>query len=246
MHDHAVRRSARRAARANRRTAAGLALAVGIALGGSAQAGDSNEFWPELSAFVGLSPGTRLYLDASYARGKESNAHTLDLTGALDISLMPIVRQELATLDWQRSRYLWARVGYTRVAKIELGNRDVTEDRGTLALSARAPLPQDTWLELRTRADLRWISGSYSTRYRLRLEVSRDFEWQGHAFAPYANAEAFYDMRYDGLSRNLYQAGVEFTVNPRLRLEAYLARQLTRLPEPSGLTALGLVGKLYY
>lgn len=242
-----LRRFVRRAAEARRRAAAAsLILVLGVAASGSARADDSSEFWPEVSAFVGLSPGTRLYLDASNSRGKESNVRSLDLTGAVDVSLVPILREELASRDWHRARYLWARVGYTRVSQIELANRNVAEDRGQLAVSARAPLPQDTWLELRARTDLRWIDGNYSTRYRLRLDVSREFDWHGHALTPYANAEGFYDTRYEGYSRSLVQAGVEGTVNERLRVEAYLARQLTRLPSKSGLTAIGLVGKLYY
>jgi len=43
-----------------------------------ASAADSSEIWPQVSAFVGLGPRTRLYLDAAYAEGKESDTQSLE------------------------------------------------------------------------------------------------------------------------------------------------------------------------
>ena len=64
-------------------------LVLGSALGSPAAAADSSEFWPELSAFVGMTPRTRLYLDASYARDKESRDRSLDTSAFLDVSINP-------------------------------------------------------------------------------------------------------------------------------------------------------------
>ena len=125
---------------------------------------------------MGLSPRTRIYLDAAYASGKESDAESLDLAAYLDISLRPIARKELWTEDWQRRRYLWARIGYDRIFKATDGTRaDVAEDRGIVSFFAKAPLPAEVWLEAGVRADLRWIGGDYSTRYRFRVEATREF-----------------------------------------------------------------------
>jgi hypothetical protein len=75
------------------------------ALAGCAAAADSTEFWPEASVFVGLSPRTRVYLDAAYAAGEGSETQSMDLAAYLDVSLKPIFRQGPWTEDWQRSRY---------------------------------------------------------------------------------------------------------------------------------------------
>ena len=139
------------------------------ALGGAAHAADSSEFWPELSAFIALSSGTRLYLDASYAQDKESAARTLDLSAFVDISIEPIFREQLRTDDWQRSRFFWTRLGYTRVFKATDSAPYVAEDRGIVSVYGKVPLPSEVWLEARARADLRWIGHDYSTRYRFRL-----------------------------------------------------------------------------
>jgi len=212
-----------------------------------ASAADSSEIWPEVSAFVGLGPRTRLHLAAAYAEGKESDAQSLDLAAYLDISLKPIKRKELWTEDWQRSRYFWTRVGYARIVKAtDESGADVAEDRGIISFYGKAPLPAQVWLEARARADLRWIGDDYSNRYRFRLEATREFTVRDHTVVPYFNVEWFYDTRYDGWARVLYQFGPEVTVNPHFRYEIYVARQVDRLPANETLNALGFVAKWYF
>jgi hypothetical protein len=239
-------RCATRPSKRRVRWALALAACAAAAFAPAACAADSSELWPELSAYVRLGEQTRLYLDAAYAKGLESDERSLDLGAYLDVSLMPILREELRREDWQRNRYLWARVGYTRIFKASNGPAEVAEDRGVLALYARAPLPEDTTIEGRVRADLRWLGGDYSTRYRLRAEVNREFTVAGHTVVPYANAEWFYDTRYGGWSRTLVQAGPEITVSKNFRYEIYLAWQADRLPKRETLNALGVLAKWYY
>jgi len=187
-----------------------------------------------------------LYLDASYARGKESDTRTLDLTGAVDVSIEPLLREQLRAEDWQRSRFLWTRIAYTRVLKSSDGSTSVAEDRLNIALYAKAGLPAEVWIEGRARSDLRWIGGDFSTRQRLRLEINREFTVLAHSVVPYLQVEGFYDTRYHGLSRMLYQPGAEVTIDPHFRLALYLARQEDRLPKREILKAFGLVAKWYY
>jgi Protein of unknown function (DUF2490) len=245
-----VVRRVRRHRRSARRAILCGAFAALLAPAGAARADSEQEFWPQASAFVQLQPTLRAYLDASYALGKESEYRTGDFTAALDLSLKPILRRHLLTEDWQRSRYSWVRAGYTLVAKAERGEGpqafDKKEGRLFLALHGKAPLPAEVWLEGRARADLRWIGDDRSTRYRLRLEATRETTVAEHIVVPYANAEVFYDTRYDGWARTLAQAGVEVTADRHLRFEFYLARQLDRLPATSALNALGVVAKFYY
>jgi hypothetical protein len=217
------------------------------ALGGVARAADASEFWPEANLFYGLSPRTRLYLDAAYAEGKESDEQSMDLGAYVDVSFKPIRRQELWDEDWQRSRYFWARVGYDRIFKAtgESGS-DVAENRGVVSLHGKAPLPADVWLEARVRADLRWIDDQYSTRYRARLEATREFSVLDHTVVPYINYEWFFDTRYDAWTRTLAQAGAEVTFSKHFRVEAYLAGQKDEQPDDKSLIALGLLAKWYY
>ena len=220
------------------------------ALAGTASADDPWEAWPEAQVFVGLNARTRLFLNAAYAKGKESDQATLDLAAYVDVSLLPIGprrRRAVRTEDWQRNRYFWARVGYDRVFKItDAEGRSVAEDRGILSLWGKVPLPGSVWLESRARVDLRWIGADYSTRYRWRMEATREFAVHDHSLVPYLNAEWFYDTRYDGWARALYQAGFEFTVSRHYRFELNLSQQTDNLPETSRLNAFSVVVKGYY
>jgi len=222
-------------------------LCTYVILADSVRAADGSEFSPEVSAFLELNPRTRVSLGAAYALAADSNAKSKDLGAYLDISLKPIARPELLTEDWQRSRYVWARIGYDCVFEgTDAASAGVAENRGVIAIYGRVPLPAAVWLETRTRADLRWIGDEYSTRYRFRLDVSREFTVLDHPVAPYFNVEWFYDTRYDGWARTLYKIGSTVTVNNRFRYEVYLAREIQRLPEEQNVNALGVVLKWYY
>ena len=63
---------------------------------------------------------------------------------------------------------------------------------------------------------------------------------------PYFRVEWFYDTRYDGWARTLYQLGPEVTVNQHFRYEIYVAWQKDRLPTESTTNAFGVVAKWYY
>ena len=224
-------------------------LCAGISWAGPARAGDATELWPELTGFLQLNERSRAVFDASYALGKESEVKSADIAAYLDVSLKPIarMRQDLLQQDWQRNKYLWARIGYDRIFEAtDASGVEVVENRGVIAFYGRIPLPSSLWLETRTRADFRWIGDDYSNRYRFRLDLSREFDVRGHAVVPYGNFEWFYDTRYDGWARTLATLGAEVTLSSRFRYELYLARQTDRLPEEKNLDALGVALKWYF
>ena len=222
-------------------------LFTSLALTRTAYAADASEFWPEANVFVTLNPRTRLFFDAAYADGKESDHSSLDLAAYFDVSIKPILREKLQAEDWQRSRYLWARIGYDRIYNsTDDSGAEVAENRGIVAVYAKALLPAGFVTEARARADLRWIGDDYSTRYRFRVEINREFTVHDYTIVPYFNVEWFYDTRYEGWARTLYQLGPEVTINKHFRFELYLARQSDRLPQKSDLDALGLNLKWYY
>lgn len=216
-----------------------------VLLGSTARADDPLEFWSELNGFFSISPGTRIFLDAAYANGKESESAALDLAAYLDISLKPIRSAYLEREDWQRSRYFWARIGYDHVFRSTNGVHS-PEERGIISFWEKFGLPEAIWLEARERADLRWMGGEYSTRYRFRLEATHEFVLFERTVVPYLNAEFFYDTRYDGLARILYQAGAEATITDHFRFELNVSRQMDYLPDNSGLYAVGYLAKFYF
>jgi hypothetical protein len=196
-----------------------------------------------------LNERSRAYFDASYALGKESDVKSADIAAYLDLSLKPIARMRVGrpTDDWQRNKLLWARIGYDRVFEAtDSTGAQVVENRGVIALYGRVPLPAAFWLESRARADFRWIGDDYSNRYRLRLDLSREFAVLDHAVVPYFNFEWFYDTRYDDWARTLATLGAEVTANDHFRYEVYFARQADHRPENKNLNAFGVALKWYY
>jgi hypothetical protein len=221
-------------------------LCAGWITASAAFAGDADQLWPELGLFVTLSPGTRLFFDAPYTKEMVTNQQSLEAAWYLDVSLKPIWRKDLQQDDWARNRYFWMRIGYDHIFDVSNGARTTAEERAILELRARAALPRKAGLDGRVRVDFRWIGGDYSTRYRARLEVNREFMVKSHPVVPYFNAEWFYDTRYDGWARILYQAGAEVAAGKHFRYEIYLARQNDRLPSSSSTNALGVFLKWFF
>jgi hypothetical protein len=239
-----VRTSSKRAGRSVKLFAL---VGAGLAFARAAQAEDTSEFWPEIGVFVQLNDRSRACLDAAHARGKESDLQSMDVAACLDISLKPIARRELLSQDWQRSKYLWARIGYDRIFETtDSTGTEVAEDRGVIAIYGRVPLPAEIWLETRARSDFRWIGDEHSNRYRFRVDATREFTVLDHTVVPHFNYEWIYDTRYDDWARTLATLGVEVTLTDHFRYELYLARQADRVPEKKDLSALGVVLKWYF
>lgn len=209
------------------------------------------EFWPGFDAYIKLNDRTRLYLSTASARSQDpSDGATRNPEGTVgahvDVSFKPIFRRKLAQKDdWERARYLWARVGYEYTTT--LGNTDdpSREHMGILELTARLPLPKDFWVVQRTRVDLRDVNGEYSTRPRFRLQLEREVRIFRVNTVPYVNAEAFYDTRFDTVNRQRYQVGLEVVLTKRWRVEPYFTRQHDERPQSRNLNAFGLAVKYY-
>jgi Protein of unknown function (DUF2490) len=230
-------------------------LCCGPGLSGAARAEDSWQIWPEVSVFRRLNEQVRIYVDAAAAADKQSDIYLGEAAVYLDLSLKRLndgpVMSALDTIpgvkvDFQRGSAIWARIGYGRVFDVAEGDRKISEDRGIISFYGKIGLPREIFLESRLRADLRWIGSDYSTRYRFKVEATRAFNIANHTVVPYMNVEWFYDTRYDGWARTLYQLGPEVTVNDHFRFEIYVARQVDHLPEPSSMNAGGLVAKWYF
>jgi hypothetical protein len=214
--------------------------------GDSAQSGVPWEFWPELDLYKTVNPTARFYFVVAESKGKESPLRTVDLAGYLDLTIgrhLPRTRQKE---DWQTKKYVWVRIGYDEVLMAEGGTRTPPEHRGIVALHGRHYFPGGILVEVRTRADLRWLEDGYSTRYRVRIEVNRDFTVLDHVITPYVEAEDFYDTRYDGWARQLYQVGAEIGVARHFRVEPSVARQVDHLPSSSVLSVFALVARWYF
>jgi hypothetical protein len=214
-------------------------------LAGPARAED--EFVPELNAFVRLTSQTRLFLYAAATRFSGSHALDGELGAHVDLTLKPIVRTGLRDANWERDRYLWVRLGYVRLDNLE-GKEDATvENRVVMEVTARAGLPLGLWIVNRVRIDFRDLGGDHSNRYRYRIGAEREFlSSSGTALVPYAQAESFYDTRFDSWSRRLYQVGAEIELNKSWRMEPYYAYEKDTKPTRDSRNRVGPVLKYFH
>jgi hypothetical protein len=140
---------------------------------------------------------------------------------------------------------LTLRTGYAYIPS--LGDEDPPkEHRIVLEATARYPLPLDILLSDRSRGDLRWINGEFSTRYRNRLRVERDFSIRKFMITPYASGELFYDFRFDLWNRNEICAGAEIPVGKRFVFEPYYLRQNNSRSQTEHVNGVGLVFQWHF
>lgn len=224
-----------------------LTLVVFAALLEPARAEDhQDEFVPELNVFIKLSNQIRLFLLGDISQGFSPNYTDGEVGAHLDFTLKPILRRELRHGNWERDRYLWVRAGY--VVSGDLNDWDGGSITQTILIetTARLELPGQFWLVNRARVDFRDTDGESSQRYRLRLGIEREFTVCGVVMVPYAQAEIFYDTRYDVWNRQLYQAGVEIELTKHWRIEPYFARQNDSRSASGNVNRVGLVLKTYF
>jgi hypothetical protein len=198
---------------------------------------------PEVNVFVKLTDQARIYLLGDVTDNVTKGLVDGELGAHLDFTLKPLFRPSLQDANWERDRYLWVRVGYMWVNNG--GSRDdpSIERRIILQATQRAELPNDVWLVQRLQAEFRDIDGAYSQRYRYRLGVERAFDAGGTAVVPYAQAEMFYDTRYDSWTRQLYQVGAEIELTKQWRIEPYVSRQDDSRSASANVNTIGLIFK---
>jgi hypothetical protein len=223
----------------------GLTALSALALPARA-ADNTREFVPEVNAFVKLSAQTRLFLLGDITRNLTTDKSEGELGAHLDFTLKPGLRPHLTEADWVRDRYLWARIGYVALSTPDSRSSGPKERRGILEITGRVPLPNEVWLVNRGRVDLRDLEGeSSSQRYRLRMGIEREFTAGSKVIVPYAQAEVFYDTRYDTWNRQLYQFGAEIGLAKQWRIEPYYARQNDTRPSTAHVDRVGLVLKYF-
>jgi len=223
-------------------------------LAASSGAGDTQtEVWPEGQAFFKLGGRVRLHLlaDVWYAPASWTPDGTASDSEAetgvhLDLTLRPMLRPRVRTRNWERERYLWARIGYDYLWAPGDPAEPSHENRGIVEVTGRAHLGGEVFAVARARVDFRDKNGTYSNRYRGRLMLERETPLFGIETVPYLSAELLYDTRYDAWSEERYQLGLEIVLDAHWRLEPYYLRKEDEQSEPRHTNAFGLVLKYYH
>ena len=206
------------------------------------------ELAPELNAYYQLSKDARAVITAGVGQNLTESVTDGEISVNLDLTLAPVFRPELRNADWSRDRYLWVRAGLALAGineGIDLRN-GYSEKRLLLEATGRAVLSNSAWLVSRLRAELRDLDGASSRRFRYRLGIEKEFTVAGYVTVPYAQAEIFYDTRFDQWNRRLFQVGAEVALSKTWRVEPYFAFQKDQQPERTELERFGLAFKYYH
>jgi Protein of unknown function (DUF2490) len=222
-----------------------VGLGVFLALFTPLAQAQTYQTWPEIDTYINLNPHLRLYFIATQT--KENRQGTDAEVGPnLDFFLNPLFKKNkgvIFQLDKSKSRPLLLRVGYRYLPS----TNGPTEHRGVLEATGRYPLKSGFLFSDRNRADLRFINGEFSWRYRNRPTVERTVSILSYHFTPYARGEVYFDSKYRKWSRVSETFGAAFPVRKHTEIEPYYEHQNdTSKPPNRQINAFGLSLNLYF
>jgi hypothetical protein len=172
----------------------------------------SNEVWPEVDASVKLGENSRLFLLTSGTRIREQGYSDGSFGVHLDVFTSPIFKKRMERTvrraDVARNKFLQVRIGYLYSRATKGSSNRFSEHTPTFELSPRFYLVNQILLTNRVRADLRFVNGVFTPRFRDRVKVERNFQLPRTSLTPYVHAEVFYDRRYDVWHRFRYSAAL--------------------------------------
>jgi hypothetical protein len=171
-----------------------LGMLVALFLPSAPAQTQTYQTWPEVDTYTNLNSNFRLYFIAAQTKenGKGTDA---EIGPNLDFFFKPLFRENkgvIFQLDRSKARPLLLRVGYRYLPS----TGGPTENRYVLEATGRYALKSGFLLSLRNRADLRFINGEFSWRYRNRPTVERTVSILSYHFTPYARVEAYFDSNY--------------------------------------------------
>ena len=125
--------------------------------------------------------------------------------------------------------------------------RKPPENCVVLDATPRFPLKAGVSVADRNRADLRFIEGGFSWRYRNRLMVERSFRVHSYHFTPYVRGEAYYDSKPAKWSRTTEDIGCVFPIRRRAEIESYYEHMNDTSKSPNRQThGVGVTLSLYF
>lgn len=198
------------------------------------------QHWPEVDTYVNLSSRARISFFA--ARTDDGlTPESIQIGPNLDVFPKAFLCKRLRIHDVAAQKYLMFRVGY----RYGTGPDQPSEHRPIVELTPRFPLPTEMLLSLRNRADLRWIDGKFSWRYRPRAMLERSMTLNRMSVTPYARGELFYDSRYEAWNQNAYCVGTTFSVRQYLDIEPFYEHRNNSRSTPAHINAFGLTLSFY-
>ena len=218
-------------------------LILTMALPASAQ---TDQFLPEIDAYYKLTSPVRIWFQA-----KETNEAGAPVTAEFGPSLdfflnAPLKFADVTAfdLDDSKSRLLVFSVGYRYLPTPNEPPTNRLEPFFTLnyPVSKLGMLLSD-----RNRADLDWKAGTFTWRYRNRVQLERTLKVGSYHLSPYASAEFYYESLYGKWSDTAIYAGCLFPVGKHFEMNPYYEHQnITGKSPNQQLNQAGLMLNMFF
>lgn len=189
------------------------------------------EWWPELDIFWRPAQPQRTFLELSSQSERESPKNQATIGLYQDWMVLP------------NGGFLRGGYRYTRSTH----DASYRESRLVAEAVMAAHTLYETQFANRARVEWRWVNGEPSYRIRERVRLLRATRGiRGQPMSPYITFEAYYDSKYNAISRLAGRVGAELPFSKRRRLDVYWARQDNSRGSPPRLQALGMTLSLTY
>ena len=200
--------------------------------------------WPEIDTYKNLNQNFRLYFIA--AQTIENREKDAEIGPNLDFFFKPLFKNNRSVIfqpDPSKARPFLLRVGYRYLPSTS----GPTEHRCVLEATGRYALKSFFLFSVRNRADLRFINGEFSWRYRNSPTVERTVSIRSYHFTPYASGEVFFDSNYGKWNSTSETLGAGFPINTHTEIQPYYEHQNdTSKPPNHQINAFGLSLNLYF
>ena len=223
-----------------------LVIVVGLILACLPACAQESQFLPEIDFYAKLNSEIRFQMQAKQTRegGEPTQA---EIGPSIDFYVHPWVRLDKVRrfdLDDAKSRPLVLAVGYRYLPE---SNGGAATNRLEPVATSRFPVSTKVLVTDRNRFDLDWKSGSFTWRYRNRLQVEGPVRVGTYHFTPYASVEPFYQSQYGKWSETAIYAGLIFPIGKHVQLDTYYEHQNQTGKKPNEqLNQAGLVLGLYF
>ena len=221
----------------------GLLFVLALPLRACAQ---TSQFVPEVDAYYKITSPVRIWMQAKDT-SEAGTPVTAEFGPSLDFYVnAPLKFADVTTfdLDDSKSRFLVLSVGYRYLPTPD----QPPTNRFEPVFTMNYPVPRiGLLLSDRNRADLDWKAGTFTWRYRNRVQLERTLKVGSYHLSPYASAEFYYESLYGKWSDTAIYAGCLFPIGKHFELNPYYEHQNSTGKSPNQLyNQLGLMLNMYF
>jgi hypothetical protein len=203
------------------------------------------QFLPQFDTNLKLNSVVRVIFEAKGDR-EAGEIVQAQIGPSIQIYFKPLVKLRRVTafdLDDAKSRFLVFGSGYLYVT----APNAPSDNRMVLITTSHFPLWAGFLISDRNRADLDWKGGTFTWRYRNKLEMDRTIAIRSYHLIPYVASESYYESQYSKWSTTALYAGCLFPVGSHVQFESYYEHENNTGKRPNTQdNEIGLALHLYF